>query len=395
MKTHKKNKLTDVLFSSPFIGIPLFLCVVSLVFYVSFSSLGEYLTRLLETLFLAFLKKLRGLLIAWGVTEGMCRFLVDGILCSVASVTAFLPQTAILFFLLDFLRDCGYLARAAAAMTGIFRPLGITGHAALPLLLGFGCSVPGILASEELEQNDRDAIALALSFIPCNARLPVLMFLISSFFEDHTALAATFFYLLMIVAAMLSIRIFSKKKPLSATLSPKLPPLRFPSAKPMLAEILRKSRDFLVRAGTLVFLSDTMIHLLSRLTPALRWTEAPEQSILMLIGRGLAPLFHLLGFGNAPASAALVMGFFAKESIETTLRLLLPQTPMHTFTKEGLLAFTFFSMTYFPCAATLFSMHQALGKKRTARICAQNILFSYAISFVFHAFSHVFFSFCS
>ena len=262
-----------------------------------------------------------------GVSEGIRRFLTDGIFSGVAAVLAFMPQTAILFLLLALLEDSGYMARAAFVMDSTLRPFGLSGKAFIPMLIGFGCTVPAVLSTETLEAREKETAILSLPFIPCSARFPVFVMIISAFFEKYAAVAAFSIYLLGILIAILSALLHSRSKngcP-APPLTIELPKYRMPRIRNLMREVGAKLKDFLVRAGTIVFLSCVVISILSSLSVDFTLAETGEDSILAAIGRLFAAPFSLIGFEDGRIISALAAGFFAKESIVSTIEILIPE----------------------------------------------------------------------
>lgn len=389
-----KNRI-DRYICQPVIGIPLFLLIIYSVFFLSFSGPGAYLTKILDKLFMRSAYMARTLLREIGVNEHFIRFLIDGIFHGVSSVLSFLPQTMILFFLLTALEDSGYLFRAAFVIDKALRRFGLSGNVLTPVLISFGCSVPAIIATEKLSDTEKTNLAYSLPFIPCNARWSVLLFLIPSFFKTHTVAIAVTIYSISVATAFLSAYLYHKrhKKLLPPSLF-SLPPLRFPLPNKLLAMTRRNLFDYLVRTGTFVFLSCVTIHLLGILTPQLTITSKANESILAMCGNALAPLFSPLGFGNGAMIAALISGFFVKESIVCTLELLCHDGISELLSSAGALSFCIFSMLYTPCAATLKTIKKQFGAKTAFSVFFRNLFFSICISLVLYTFTHRLLTYC-
>lgn len=382
----------DCVICRPHIGIPLFFAVVFLVFLLTFSSVGGYLTEQLENLFSYLGHGLYILLGRIGVSEGIRRFLTDGIFSGVAAVLAFMPQTAILFLLLALLEDSGYMARAAFVMDSTLRPFGLSGKAFIPMLIGFGCTVPAVLSTETLEAREKETAILSLPFIPCSARFPVFVMIISAFFEKYAAVAAFSIYLLGILIAILSALLHSRSKngcP-APPLTIELPKYRMPRIRNLMREVGAKLKDFLVRAGTIVFLSCVVISILSSLSVDFTLAETGEDSILAAIGRLFAAPFSLIGFGDGRIISALAAGFFAKESIVSTIEILIPEGLSAVLSPAGAASLAAFSLLYAPCAATLSAIRKELGGKKALYTLLRCLFFAFAVSFLVYTIFKIF-----
>ncbi len=378
----------DALICRPYIGIPLFFVVMSLVFSLTFSSLGAYLSSLLEKLFSIFSSYLHIFLFSIDAHPLICTLLTDGIWRGVSAVLTFMPQTAILFFLLAALEDLGYLTRAAFVMDALMRRLGISGKAIVPIVIGFGCTVPAVMSTVTLAEEEKESVIYALPFLPCSARLPLILMISSVFFPKHRTLAALFLYAISIFACVLSL-LLSRKKEQTAPLIMELPRYRLPHPLSLFREAKNKLRDFLVRAGTVVFLSETALSLFSMLGTDLRPVSDPSESLLIHIGNALAPLFAPLGFDEGRLVLALVAGFFAKESIVGTIELLIPEGAEALLTPAAALSFAVFALLYLPCAATLGAMKSELGKRKTALAVLRFLLFAAVFSYLFYTLARI------
>lgn len=374
----------DAFICRPIVGIPLFFAMMSLVFFLTFSSLGGWLSEGLEKMFLMLCDLGKLALTHAGVSEWLCLFLTDGIWMGVASVLAFIPQTAILFLLLAMLEDSGYLARAVFVMDNCMRRIGVSGKAIIPMIIGFGCTVPAVMATTTLEEHEKKRTIASLPFIPCNARLPIILFIASSFFEHHQAWICILLYFLCILATILSALLFQKQKEEVPPILMELPKYRFPRPVSLLREVKNKLKDFFVRAATVVFLSCVIVDLLALLTPDLTPIAKGEMSILALLGEKIAPLFSFLGFGDGRIAMALAAGFFAKESIVSTIQILIPEGLSAVISPAGAFSLTLFSLLYTPCAATLAAIRRELGTKNALYILLRTFLFAAAFSYIFY-----------
>lgn len=391
----EKRSLTDridQIICRPYVGIPLFFAVVFLIFFLTFSSVGSYLTDRLEDAFSILGNELHQLLTRLGVSEGIRRFVLDGIFSGVASVLSFMPQTAILFMLLALLEDSGYMARAAFVMDSTLRPFGLSGKAFIPMLVGFGCTVPAVMSTATLAPEEKETAVYSLPFIPCSARFPVFIMIISAFFEKHAALAAFLIYSLGIAAAALSALIHTKSKAgkPAPPLTIELPKYRLPRMNNLMREVGGKLRDFVVRAGTIVFLSCVVVYILSAVSPGFIPTENGIDSILAAFGRLFSPLFSLIGLGDGRIVSALAAGFFAKESIVSTIEILIPEGLAAVLSPAGAASLAAFSLLYTPCAATLSAIRKELGMRKTIYVLLRCLAFAFFVSFVIYTAFRIF-----
>ncbi len=362
---HSLDDKLDALICRPSIGIPLFFLVIALVFFLTFSSLGAWFSSMLESIFSSASSYLKGFLEGIGTDELLTRLLTEGIWKGVSAVLSFIPQTVILFFLLAWLEDSGYLARAAFVMDPLMRRFGVSGRAIIPMLIGFGCTVPAVMSAVTLDETEKERTVMALPFVPCSARLPVIFMIAGLCFPNHAALTAMLLYLISFAAVFLSLLLAKKEEKPLPPLIMELPKYRLPRLVSLLREVKMKLRDFLLRAGTVVFLSCLAVDLLAMLTPALRPAAHAEESILSLVGGAVAPLFAPLGFGDGRLISALAAGFFAKESIVSTSEILIPEGITSLLTKAEALSFGVFSLLYLPCAASVSAIRKELGAKKT------------------------------
>ncbi len=376
----------DAIICRPIIGIPLFFAVMLLVFFLTFSSFGALGSVYLEMIFTEISAYMRTFLLYLGVNDLACRFLTDGVWMGVAEVLSFIPQTAILFFLLAVLEDSGYLARAAFVMDDFMRRLGLSGKAIIPMLIGFGCTVPAVMSTVTMDEREKEASVMSLPFIPCNARLPVIVMIASSFFPEHTVFFAIALYFLCIVTAFLSSLLYKRKSQSITPLIMELPKYRMPQSVSLFREVKNKLRDFFIRAGTVVFLSCVIVDLMAMLTPTLRPATNGQESILAHLGNQLAPLFSPFGFADGRLIAALAAGFFAKESIVSTIQILIPEGLPAVLSPAGAVSFAVFSLLYVPCAASISAIRREMGWKKAIFCLLRTLLFALVLSYLCYTF---------
>ena len=268
---------------------------------------------------------LRNILYHFGVSEWLRAWIVDGVWMGISSVLAFIPQTVIFFFLLDALKESGYLARAALVMDDVFRHFGISGKVTAPLLVGFGCAVSAVTEAKTQEDTEKQITLASLPFIPCGSRLSVILLTASEFFKANPTVFSISLYFVCLGATLFSVTLFHRKDHREAPpLILELPKYRIPRFTNLLRETKRKFKDFLIRAGTYVLLSCVVVNLLAMITPRLQPTMDFEESILVILGETAAPIFSVLGFADGKLIASLASGFFTKESIVSTIRILMP-----------------------------------------------------------------------
>ncbi len=381
------GKRIDRAIRRPVIGIPLFFAVMSIVFLLTFSTVGMALSVSMEKALLSASEKINELLHSAQAPAWFCRFLTEGVLTGIGSVLSYLPQTAILFFLLSLLEQCGYFARAAYALDPITRPFGLSGRAVLPMTVAFGCTVPAVMATESLDGEERRTVLAALPFLPCSARLPIIL-MTASLFEGKEALVSFFLYTISLTTALFSSLLSSRGKtppPLSASLVP----CQSPSLRALVIETGEKLKDFLIRAATVVLLSQILFDLPATLTPTLTLAERGDESILALLCALVAPLFAPLGFGDGKTTAALIAGIFAKESVVSTLTFLsYPHAPVFSDPADAL-SFAVFSLLYLPCAMTLDTLRLRLGWKKTLLFCLRTFVLAYLSAYMTYTLAKV------
>ena len=374
----------DRIICKKYIGLPLFFAVVFIMFAVTFSGP----VKALSELFVSLSDEFSGVVSAWLSSVGAGKFLVglvsEGLIKGTGAVLSFLPQTAMLFFMLELLEDTGYMARAAYVSDGLLRSAGLSGKAFIPLLMGFGCTVPAVMATETLDPAERRSVIFSLPFIPCSARLPVFTMIIGTFFQSHSAIMAFIIYLLGILTAYISALIYSKSKKGRAAppLTVELPKYRLPTLKNLTTAMKHKLLAFISRAGTVVLLCSVAVHLLCSLDGRLRVTENASESLMALAGGLIAPLLSPLGIGDWRIASALLSGFFAKETIVSSLSVMCPGGLSTVIGQADAVALCVFVLMYSPCAATLSAQRQLLGRKKSFFLVLRCLAFAYITAFI-------------
>lgn len=367
-KERIRSKKIDRFLTGKYTGIPAFIGIMALIFWLTFSVVGEGLKRLLVAGIGYVTSLVDGAMSAAGVNEVLRSLVVDGVFTGVGGVVSFLPIIITLFFFLSLLEDSGYMARVAFIMDKLLRKLGLSGRSIVPMLIGFGCTVPGVMASRTLpSERDRKMTILLTPFMSCTAKLPIYAFFTQAFFPNHGAVVMIGLYLFGIVTAILMALIFKKTgfkgEPVPFVLE--LPNYRTPGMKNVLHLLWDKARDFLQRACTVIFMATIVIWLLQSFDMSFNLTPDSQNSILAVLAGFVAPLFVPLGFGDWRISTALLSGIMAKESVVSTLSVLFGSTEalLGTLTTAGAASLLVFCLLYTPCVAAIASVKRELGGK--------------------------------
>ena len=360
-------------------AIPLFLCTMLLMFAVTFGPFGSWLSDLVGAGMDALSLWLSGTLTGLGVSQVLISLLCDGIIGGVGGVLTFLPQIALLFFFLSFLEDSGYMSRAAFIMDRLLRRFGLSGKAFIPMLMGFGCSVPAIMGARTMEnEKDRRMTILLVPFMSCSAKLPVYGLIASAFFGPWAGLVVFGLYVIGMVTGILSGLLFKRTlfagEPAPFVLE--LPPYRLPSLSNMMTHVWQKVKGFLVKAGTLILLMSMLLWLLQSFDFSLHMVSDASDSMLGALGSVLAPVFAPCGFGHWQAAVALLTGFIAKEMVVSSLSMFygFPLTAasgevaaaMTGFTPLSAFSMLVFVLLYVPCVAAVSTLFKEMNSKKWA-----------------------------
>ena len=390
-REHKRSVAIDRVLTGRFTAIPMFILIMGLVFWLTFGVIGAALQGLLEQLVSMVIGATDVGLTAFGTNPVVRSLVVDGVLTGVGSVLSFLPIIVVLFLLLSILEDSGYMARVAFVMDKILRRFGLSGRSFVPMLVGFGCSVPAIMSTRTLpSDHDRKMTVMLTPFMSCSAKLPVYGLLCAAFFPQATVPAMVSLYILgilvgMIVATILNHTVF-KGEPVPFIME--LPNYRMPSAKTTLLLAWDKAKGFITKAFTIIFAASVVIWFLQ--TFDIRFNMVTDQSQSMLAGLGglIAPVFAPLGFGDWRTSTALVCGLVAKESVISTLTVLLGSTSAAAlsgmFTAPIAYVFLVFVLLYPPCVAAISTVRSELGGRYAAAVFALQVTVAWIIAFVVH-----------
>jgi len=375
-KEHRRSILIDNILTNKYLSIPIFLLIMMLIFYLTFGVIGSALSDLLS-LGIDFISGAVGAgLTAYGINPVVRSLVIDGAFAGVGSVLSFLPIIVVLFFFLSILEDSGYMARVAFVMDKLLRKIGLSGRSFVPMLIGFGCSVPAIMATRTLSsERDRKMTILLTPFMSCSAKLPIYAIFTVAFFPHHRALVMIALYVTGIVMGIISGLVLKNTvyhgNPVPFVME--LPNYRFPSAKSVTLLMWDKAKDFLVRAFTVIFVATIIIWFLQTFDTRLNVVASSSASMLAGIGRFISPLFAPLGFNDWRASTALITGFVAKEAVVSTLAVLtgtsvtnLPAALSSLFTPLTAVSFLVFTLLYTPCIAAVNAVRREMNSVRSA-----------------------------
>ena len=381
-KEHIRSQKMDRILTGKYTAIPVFAAIMILIFYLTFGLVGKWLSDLLNLGIDAFTGWMDSLLTLAHVNEVVHSLVIDGIFTGVGSVLGFLPTIVTLFFFLSLLEDSGYMARVAFVMDKLLRKIGLSGRSFVPMIIGFGCSVPAIMATRTLpSERDRKLTVLLTPFMSCSAKMPIYVFFAAAFFPGKSALVMTILYftgvLVGIGFAWILDHTAFRGEPVPFVME--LPNYRFPSAKSVGRLIWDKAKDFLTRAFTIIFLATIIIWFLQSFDTHLNIVTDSKDSILALVGSLLAPLFVPLGFGNWKISTALITGFMAKEGVVSTLTILSAVDILTPFTAAVFLVFT---LLYTPCVAAIASVKRELGGKWAVGVSITQCVIAWLVAFL-------------
>jgi len=371
-KEQLRSLRIDKVLTHRFFAIPIFLIIMFAIFWLTFGSLGALLSDVFESGIESVIGLVDSGLKSLGVSAWMNSLIADGVLAGVGSVLSFLPVIVLLFFFLSILEDTGYMARVAFVMDRLLRKIGLSGRSFVPMLIGFGCSVPAIMATRTLpSERDRKMTIVLTPFMSCSAKLPIYAVFTAAFFAKGQALVMISLYVMGIVVAVLSGLLLKNTvfKGKSVPFLMELPAYRFPSPKSVMLHMWDKAKGFIRRAFTVIFVAAIIIWFLQSFSWSFDMVSDSSESILASIGSLIAPVFVPLGFGDWRASTALLTGFTAKEAVVSTLSVLVPGGAsglQALFTPLTAFAFLTFTLLYMPCVAALAATRRELGSTKGA-----------------------------
>lgn len=388
-KERIRSEKIDRILTGKWTAIPMFVVIMALVFYLTFGVIGEWLSGLLEIL-IGWLTELADAgLTSLGVNEVVHSLIIDGIFEGVGSVLSFLPVIVTLFFFLSLLEDSGYMARVAFVMDKLLRKVGLSGRSFVPMIMGFGCSVPAIMATRTLpSERDRKMTILLTPFMSCSAKLPIYGFFAAAFFPDHAALVMISMYAIGILVGIIFAVILDhsafKGEPVPFVME--LPNYRMPGAKSVGRLIWDKAKDFLNKAFTIIFLATIVIWFLQSFDTHLNLVDDSQNSMLAMVGSVIAPIFQPLGFGDWRFSTALLTGFMAKESVVSTITILTGGAAI-TEIMSPFVAFVYmiFTLLYTPCVAAVAAVKRELGGKWAVIVVVLQCVIAWIVAFLVHS----------
>lgn len=385
-KEHARSRKIDRFLTGKYTAIPSFVGIMGLVFWLTFNVIGAGLQGLLESGIEWLTQGADTALTAWGVNPMLQSLVIDGIFNGVGSVLSFLPIIVTLFFFLSLLEDTGYIARVAFVMDKLLRKLGLSGRSIVPMLIGFGCTVPGVMASRTLpSERDRKMTIFLTPFMSCSAKLPIYAFLTAAFFPKHAAwiMIGLYFFSIMVGVCVALVFKNSLFKGEAVPFVMELPNYRMPGAKNVAFLLWEKAKDFLQRAFTIIFLATILIWFLQNFDIRLHMVEDSQNSILALLAGVLAPIFAPLGLGDWRIVTALIGGFMAKESVVSTLLVLYGTTEQLQMMLIPLSAASLlvFCLLYTPCVAAVASIKRELGMKSAIGVALGQCVIAWICAF--------------
>lgn len=386
-KERVRSRKADEFLTGKYTGIPAFIGIMGVVFWLTFNVIGAFLQGLLESGITALTDLADKAMQAANVNSVVHSLMIDGIFSGVGGVLSFLPIIVTLFFFLSILEDSGYMARVAFIMDKLLRKLGLSGRSIVPMLIGFGCTVPGVMASRTLpSERDRKMTILLTPFMSCTAKLPIYAFFTAAFFPEHGALVMIALYVFGIVMGIVMALIFKKTafKGEAVPFVMELPNYRMPGAKNVGHLLWDKAKDFLQRAFTVIFIATIVIWFLQNFDTGLNMVSDSQHSILALVAGALAPIFIPVGFGDWRIVTALISGFLAKESVVSSLTVLFGSTAtlQGSLTTVGAAALLVFCLLYTPCVAAIASVKRELGGKWAVAMVIGQCVIAWIMAFV-------------
>jgi len=396
-KHHAKTIKIDNILTHKILGIPIFLSIMFFIFWLTFGVIGSFLSDLLSGAIDALAIIVSKGLTSFGINPVVESLVIDGVFAGVGSVLSFVPTIIVLFFLLSLLEDSGYMARVAFIMDKLLRKIGLSGKSIVPMLIGFGCTVPAIMATRTLTSDrDKKMTVFLTPFMSCSAKLPIYAVFAMAFFTQYRALVMIAMYLigilLAVVAALISKKFVFKGNPIPFVME--LPNYRLPTVKNTMLLLWEKTKDFITRAFTIIFIASIIIWFLNKFDIRFNAVQDSQDSILAAIGSFIAPVFTPLGFGNWMASTALITGFMAKEAVVSTFAVLLStgmenmSVPLATvFSPVSAFSFLLFTLLYTPCVAAVAAVKRELGTKSMFVVVLLQTGLAYTIALVFYQFA--------
>ena len=385
-REHLRSEKIDKILTGKYTAIPSFVLIMSAVFVLTFNVIGAFFQGILENAIELFIESFDKLLAGLSVNDTIRSLVVDGVLTGVGNILSFLPIIVILFFFLSLLEDTGYMARVAFVMDKLLRKIGLSGRSIVPLLIGFGCSVPGVMASRTLpSERDRKMTILLTPFMSCSAKLPIYAFFTAAFFKDNGGLVMILLYFIGIAVGILVALILKSVyfKGEAVPFVMELPNYRLPGMKNVVMLLWDKAKDFLQRAFTVIFLASIVIWFLQRFNFTLNMVTDSKDSILAKIAGIIAPVFSPMGYGDWRVCTALVTGFIAKESVVSTLFVLYgtKEAVLGAMSMASAFSLLVFCLLYTPCVATIAVVKRELGAKWASVVVLGQCIIAWIVAY--------------
>ncbi len=398
---HRRSVKIDSILTHKYFAIPIFILIMLLMFYLTFGVIGAALSTVLEYIIAAITNAADKGLTAYGINPVVHSLIIDGIFAGVGSVLSFLPVIVTLFFFLSLLEDSGYMARVAFVMDKLLRKIGLSGRSFVPMIIGFGCSVPAIMASRTLSsERDRKMTILLVPFMSCSAKLPIYGLFTAAFFASYKPLVMIVLYIMGIIMAILTGLLFKatlfQGNPVPFVME--LPNYRFPSAKSVFMLMWDKAKDFIIKAFTIIFVATIVIWFFQTFDTRFNVVADSADSMLAYIGKVISPFFAPIGFNDWIASTALITGFSAKETVVSTLAVLTSgsgtlEETLHTmFTPLQAFSFLTFTLLYTPCVAAISAVKREMNSGLAAiGVVVFQIIIAWIAAFVVYNIGSIFF----
>lgn len=395
-KEHLRSVKIDNVLTNKYLALPLFLVIMLLIFWLTFGVIGSFLSDLLSMGIDALTAVTDRALTAYGINPVVHSLITDGIFAGIGSVLSFLPLIVVLFFFLSILEDTGYMARVAFVMDKLLRKIGLSGRSFVPMIIGFGCSVPAVMSARTLSsERDRKMTIMLVPFVSCSAKIPIYAVFSAAFFPDYAALVMSVLYisglLVGIITALILNKTAFKGNPVPFVME--LPNYRLPSAKSVLLLMWDKAKDFLQKAFTVIFIATVIIWFLGAFDSRLNYVTDSSQSLLASVGKFISPIFSPLGFNDWRISTSLLAGLSAKEAVVSTMSVLtgtgledLGGALSSMFTPLSAVSFLVFTLLYTPCVAAIATFRAELGSRlQTAGIVVLQCIIAWVCAFAVHS----------
>lgn len=386
-KERARSRKIDWILTGKYTAIPTFVCIMTMVFWLTFHVIGAWLQEILENGIEWLTKAVDTTFTVWGINKSVHSLIIDGVFTGVGSVLSFLPIIVTLFFFLSLLEDTGYMARVAFVMDKMLRKIGLSGRSIVPMLIGFGCTVPGVMASRTLpSERDRKMTILLTPFMSCSAKLPIYAFFAAVFFPKYSGLVMVGLYFIGITVGVWGAMILKNTifKGEAVPFVMELPSYRMPGMKNVAQLLWEKAKDFLQRAFTVIFLATIVIWFLQNFDLHFRIVTNSGDSILAIAAGVISPVFCPLGFGDWRICTALITGFMAKESVVSTLNVLFGATNilMESLSVTAVIPLLIFCLLYTPCIAAVASVKRELGRKWAIGVVAGQCMIAWLCALI-------------